>query len=81
MQWFGKRDKNLRMSMDSSGTAQTPGQNVSHIKFKGNTKDADFDMSATVGSFTVPMADGKLLCFVKTLVFSVEKNNFRRRKI
>ena len=80
VQWFAKRDKNVRLSADSVNVVQQQ-PNSARIGFKGNTKDADFDMTATVGTFAVPMGDGRLLTFVKTLVFSVEKQNFRRRKI
>jgi hypothetical protein len=80
VQWFAKRDKNLRLSISSANTLQQQ-PNTAYIRFKGSTKDADFDMSATVGTFAVPMADGKQMSFVKTLVFSVEKQNFRRRKL
>jgi hypothetical protein len=55
--------------------------NNAYIKFKGNTKDADFEFTATVGTFAVPIGDGSLMSFVKSLVFSVEKQNFTRRKI
>ncbi len=80
VQWFAKRDKNIRLAVDSLNVVQQQPNNA-HIKFKGATKDADFEMTATVGTFAVPMGDGRLLSFVKTLVFSVEKQNFRRRKI
>ncbi len=80
VQWFGKRDKNIHLSVDSANSMQQQ-PNTAHIKFKGSTREADFDISATVGTFAVPMADGKQMSFVKTLVFSVEKPNFRRRKL
>jgi hypothetical protein len=80
VQWFARRDRNIRLSMDSINVAQQMPNNA-HIKFNGSTKDADFEMTATVGTFATPLGDGRLLSFVKTLVFSVEKQNFRRRKI
>ena len=80
VQWFSKREKNVQLSVASAQvTPQQP--NLGRVNFKGNTRDADFDISATVGTFAVPMADGKMQSFVKTLVFSVEKQNFRRRKV
>jgi hypothetical protein len=79
IEWFGKREKNVKLAFDSSSI--TTGQpNISHIKFKGSTKDSDFSITSTVSTFTVPSGDGKPLAFVKTLVFSVEKSNFSRRK-
>jgi hypothetical protein len=80
VQWFAKREKNIRLSIGSVNVVQQQPNNA-HIRFKGNTKDADFEITATVGTFAVPMSDGKLVSFVKTLVFSVEKQNFRRRKV
>jgi hypothetical protein len=78
--WFTKRDKNLRLAVDSVNVH--PQQlNTAHVRFKGSTKDAEFDIAATVGTFSIPGADGKSISFVKTLVFSVEKNNFRKRKV
>jgi hypothetical protein len=79
VQWFSKREKNIRLWVDSIKVVQQQ-PSTAHIKFKGNTKDADFEITAAVGTFAVPMSDGKLMSFVKTLVFSVEKQNFRRRK-
>jgi hypothetical protein len=80
--WFNKRDKNVKLNLDLSNVQQQQQQpNMARIRFKGSTKDADFEISATVGSFSVPTEDGKLASFVKTLVFSVEKNSFQRRKI
>jgi hypothetical protein len=78
--WFNKRDKNIKLNVDSTNAAQQQ-PNMAHIRFKGSTKDADFEISSTVGTFSVPMSDGKTMTFVKTLVFSVEKNSFHRRKV
>lgn len=79
VQWFTKRDRNVHLAMESVNVVQQQPNNA-HIRFKGDTKDADFQISATVGTFVVPQADGKNLSFVKTLVFSAEKTNFTRRK-
>lgn len=80
VQWFNKRDKNVKLSVDSLNVVQQQ-PNIAHVRFTGSTKDAEFEISATVGTFSVPSSDGKLLSFVKTLVFSVEKNSFRKRKV
>ena len=52
------------------------------MKFKGNTKDADFTLDATIGIFVIPGTDiaDQAICFVKTLVISADKNNFAKRK-
>lgn len=78
--WFNKRDKNVKLNLDPTSVQQQQ-TNMARIRFKGSTKDADFEISATVGSFSVSTEVGKLMSFVKTLVFSVEKNSFSRRKI
>lgn len=80
VRWFENREKNVKLFSDSNVVmSQQP--NVSHMKFKGSTKDADFTMTGTVTTFTVPGDNqGKSLAFVKALVFSVDKTNFARKK-
>ncbi len=80
VQWFEKRDKNIRLSVDSANSIGNQ-PNTAYIKFKGTTKDADFGISAIVGTFAVSMSDGRQQSFVKTLVFSVEKQNFHKHKL
>ncbi len=78
LQRFSKRDKNLKLDVDTVRNSDQP--NVARIGFKGSTKDADFSFSGTVGTFVVPLIDGRTMSFVKTLVFSVDKTNFSKRK-
>jgi hypothetical protein len=77
--WFLKRDKNLRLNLESA-FAQKDQPNVVHLNFSGSTKDADFKISGTTTSFNIPNADGRSLSVMKTLVFSVDKRDFARRK-
>jgi hypothetical protein len=77
VQWFARRDRNLVLRLDSI-VSQQP--NVTRLKFNGNTKDAQFSIGATVGTFSIPAADGTQSSFVKTLTFSVEKNSFAKPK-
>jgi len=77
VQWFAKRDRNVKISFDPISIAHPP--NVSRLKFNGSTKDAQFTFGATVGTFSIPGADGAK-SFVKTLVFSVDKTNFAKPK-
>ena len=79
IRWFDKRDKNVRLSYDSV-IRQQPTQ--FRLKFKGNTKDADFTMEATAGLFVVPgteIADSTV-AFPKTLSISADKASFTKRK-
>ncbi|MHB1908831.1 MAG: hypothetical protein ACYCQJ_08150 [Nitrososphaerales archaeon] len=78
IQWFQKRERNIEVSL-ASGYILQQQPNTAHINLKGHTKDADFTISATVGTFVVPSQE-KPSVFLKTLVFSVEKQNFSRRK-
>ncbi len=77
--WFEKRDRNVKLISDSN-VASNQQPNVAHMKFKGTTKDTEFTITGTVTTFTVPSGEGKPISFVKTLVFSVDKTNFARRK-
>jgi hypothetical protein len=78
VQWFAKRDRNVRLSVDPASVQQQP--NLSRLRFSGSTKDAQFSIGATVGTFSVPGSDGASASFVKTLVFSVDKTNFAKPK-
>ena len=80
VQWISRRDKNLRLNLDSS-FAQKDQPNLAHMNFSGSTKDADFKISGTTTSFNIPNAEGKPLSVMKTLVFSVDKRDFARRKL
>ncbi len=78
VQWFAKRDRNVRLSLDAASVQQQP--NLSRLKFNGSTKDAQFSIGATVGTFSVPGGDASPTSFVKTLVFSVDKTSFAKPK-
>jgi hypothetical protein len=78
VQWFQKRDRNIRLNLDPSSVQQQP--NLSRLKFNGSTKDAQFSFGATIGTFSVPGPDGTPKTFVKTLVFSVDKTDFAKPK-
>ena len=82
VQWFERRDKNVRVSFDQNSVIKPQPMQV-RMKFKGNTKDADFTLDATIGIFVVPGTEitDQAICFVKTLVISADKNNFTKRKI
>jgi len=80
--WFEKRDKNIRLSLDvKSITRPQPSQ--FHESFRGNTKDADFELSASIVTFQVPGSEfsGAPICFVKSLVINADKAKFTRRKV
>ena len=79
LQWFTRRDKNLRLNLDSA-FAQKDQPHLVHMNFSGSTKDADFKISGTTTSFSIPNAEGRSLSVMKTLVFSVDKRDFARRK-
>jgi hypothetical protein len=79
--WFEKRDKNVRLAFDpTSGSRPQPTQ--FRLKFKGNTKDADFVMEATVGVFVVPGAEisNSTIAFPKTLTIAADRASFTKRK-
>lgn len=81
VQWFDKRDRNVKLNFDQS-TVTKPQPTQIRMKFKGNTKDADFTLDATIGAFVIPGTEINDLttCFAKTLVISADKNNFAKRK-
>ncbi len=79
VRWFEKRDRNVKLIADSNAAiSQQP--NIAHMKFKGSTKDTEFTITGTVTTFTVPSGQGSPISFAKTLVFSVDKTNFARKK-
>jgi hypothetical protein len=81
VQWFEKREKNVRLSFDQNSVMKLQPTQV-RMKFRGSTKDADFTLDATVGAFVVPGTEinDQTICFVKTLVINADKNNFTKRK-
>lgn len=81
VQWFERRDKNVRIAFDQNSVTK-PQPTQARMKFRGSTKDADYTLDATVGVFVVPGTEinDQTTCFVKTLVFNVDKNNFTKRK-
>jgi hypothetical protein len=79
--WFERRDKNIRLAFDpASGSRPQPTQY--RLKFKGNTKDADFVMEAVVGVFVVPGSEisNSTIAFPKTLTIAADKASFAMRK-
>jgi hypothetical protein len=77
VQWFAKRDRNVRLNLEPVTANQQP--NVARLRFSGRTKDAQFSIGATLGTFSVPSGDGGgASSFVKTLVFSVDKASFAK---
>jgi hypothetical protein len=79
--WFQKRDKNVTFALDPSSPAKGQ-QNQYHLKFKGKTKDADFELGGVVSTFIQPGSEytGSPICFVKTIRLDVDKTKFTRRK-
>ena len=53
------------------------------MKFKGNTKDADFTLDASVGVFVTPGMEisDESIAFVKSLTIAADRNNFVKRKL
>jgi len=81
VQWFEKRDKNVRLALAPNSISRLQ-PNQFHETFKGNTKDADFDISATIVTFQVPGSEysGAPISFVKSLAINADKTKFTRRK-
>jgi hypothetical protein len=79
--WFEKRDKNVRLAFDPASTYR-PQPTQFRLKFKGNTKDADFALEATLGMFVVPGSEiaDSTISFPKTLTISADKAAFTKRK-
>lgn len=77
LKWFERRDKGIRLVTEPASKGQP---NVTYLKFKGSTKDADFTFTGVLGSFSSFGSDGGSMSFAKTLTFSVDKANFTRRK-
>jgi hypothetical protein len=82
IQWFDKRDKNVRLSFEPNSMVR-PQPTQLRMKFKGNTKDADFTLDASVGVFVTPGTEinDQSICFVKSLTIAADKNNFVKRKL
>lgn len=82
IQWFEKREKNVRINLIQNSIVQ-PAPAQFRMKLNGNTKDADFILDATVGTFVIPGTEisEQTTCFVKTLVINAEKANFVKRRI
>lgn len=81
VQWFEKRDRNVKVSFDQNSTVKTQPTQL-RMKFKGSTKDADFTLDGSVGVFVVPgtLVDDGTTCFVKNLTLSADKNSFTKRR-
>lgn len=79
--WFQKRDKNVTFALDPSFLVKGQ-QNQYHLKFKGKTRDADFELGGVVSTFIQPGSEytGSLICFVKAIRLDVDKTKFTRRK-
>lgn len=79
--WFEKRDKFVRLSFDPA-TLTRPQPNQYHSRFRGNTKDADFELSALISAFVVPGSEysGKPISFVKSIQITADKTKFTRKK-
>ncbi len=80
--WFDKREKNIRITFDKNSVLRQQPTQI-RMRFRGNTKDADFTLDAVVGAFVVPGTEvtDNAVCFVKTLVINADKNNFTKRKL
>ena len=80
--WFERRDKNIKLSL-SSASITRPQPNQFHESFKGNTKDADFEISATIVTFQVPGSEysGAPVSFVKSIMINADKTKFLKRKV
>jgi hypothetical protein len=81
LKWFEKRDRNVHLSFEQGSVSRpTPAQ--FQMKFKGNTKDADFGLNALVGVFIPPGTESNehAMVFLKTLSISADKNSFAKRK-
>lgn len=79
--WFEKRDSHVHLSYDASSLSR-PQPTQFHLKFKGNTKDADFILLATAGLFAAPGTEinDSTVAFPKTLVISADKASFMKKK-
>ena len=81
VQWFEKRDKNVRLAFDPNSVTR-PQRTQVHMKFTGNTKDADFTLDGSLGLFVVPgtPVSDDAISFPKTLTISANKVSFAKRK-
>lgn len=82
LRWFEKRDRNVRLVFDSTSVTRTSPTTV-RMKFKGNTKDAEFVMESSCGTFIQPGMESNpsAICFIKTLVITPDRNSFSKRKM
>jgi hypothetical protein len=82
VQWFEKRDRNVRLSLEPNSVIR-PQPTLVRFRFKGSTKDADFMLDASVGVFVTPGSEisDSTVAFPKTLVISGERTTFTKRKI
>jgi hypothetical protein len=82
IQWFEKRDRNVRLSLDPSSISK-PQPTQIRMRFTGNTKDADFTLNISVGLFVIPGTpfSDQTTSFAKTLVIDAERTNFTKRKV
>ncbi len=80
LRWFARRDKNVDLSFDGNSIIRSsPTQ--SHMKFKGNTKDADFALDCSIVVFVPPGVESTHAnCFLKALSISADKASFVKRK-
>ncbi len=80
--WFEKRDKNIRLAAEPNSTTR-PLPTQYRMRFKGNTKDADFGLDSSVVVFVPPGAEvsDTSISFPKTLVVIADRNNFVKRKM
>ena len=80
--WFERRDKNVRVALEPNSVSR-PQPTQFRMRFKGNTKDADFTLDSNVVVFVVPgsQISDSTISFPKTLVVIADRNNFAKRKI
>jgi len=80
--WFEKRDKFVHVAFEPASVMR-PQPNQYHSRFRGNTKDADFELCALVSAFVVPGSEysGQPISFVKSIQITADKTKFTRRKV
>lgn len=81
VRWFEKRDKNITLASEAN-TVTKPQSNQYHMKFSGETKDVEFELSCVAVTFVVPGSEfsGSSICFLKSLSLTADKTKFTRRK-
>jgi len=82
VRWFERRDKNVRIALEPNSITR-PQPTQFRMRFKGNTKDADFALDSSVIVFVVPGSEisDATISFPKTLVVIADRNNFVKRRI